>query len=468
MKKMVFLMLMSSLFLTAEETLTLPENMVVEMAVANNLTLKTQGLDLETRKRQMDTRYNVFYPDLKVNGALSRANTPKEFTMTPYSLMKNPLSNTGDISQDYMVIPGAPVPVFEADPWTMVLGLEASLFISPAMFDGVEALVKNYELGKISLEKATSELTRDIRKAFYTTILLEEQLNLLYDNYRTLNARYEQTKRNYQNGLVAELTVLQIQVSLENFKPQITSLENILETSHLNLKRLMGMDLSTPIALEGEIEPEFVDVSFEEALNLALKENVDLKLLEGNKDLLEIQKQAKIHESFYPVMGLQFSMGTMLNGPFEGDNWSDFPDNFVDDTGSLTLFVNIPLASWLPSSSARMKIQETEDVIEKLDLQKKMAIDGMEVQLVQAVTELNKSREIQKGLALTVELAEKSLRLTEDAYNAGSKELLEVENSENEYKKAKVELLNEKFKYLSALLDLEYMLNTELLKRGDK
>jgi outer membrane protein TolC len=42
-------------------------------------------------------------------------------------------------------------------------------------------------------------------------------------------------------------------------------------------------------------------------------------------------------------------------------------------------------------------------------------------------------------------------------------ELLDVRDAENQLNQAKLGLVNEKFNYLSGLLDLEYTLNTKLV-----
>jgi outer membrane protein TolC len=49
-----------------------------------------------------------------------------------------------------------------------------------------------------------------------------------------------------------------------------------------------------------------------------------------------------------------------------------------------------------------------------------------------------------------------------DAYKSGTKELLDVRDAESQMNQAELGLLNEKYTYLSALLDLEYAVNTKL------
>jgi outer membrane protein TolC len=78
------------------------------------------------------------------------------------------------------------------------------------------------------------------------------------------------------------------------------------------------------------------------------------------------------------------------------------------------------------------------------------------------VRSLEKARDSIDTLQLNVERARRAYQMAEEAYNAGSKELLEVQNAEIELKKARLEVLRERYNYIEALLDLEYALNTEI------
>ncbi|HCC37978.1 MAG TPA: TolC family protein, partial [Treponema sp.] len=58
--------------------------------------------------------------------------------------------------------------------------------------------------------------------------------------------------------------------------------------------------------------------------------------------------------------------------------------------------------------------------------------------------------------AQTVSLAERSYRLTEEAYRAGLQDLLQVQNAEQSLRQARVSMLEQQFNYLNGLIDLEY------------
>ena len=52
--------------------------------------------------------------------------------------------------------------------------------------------------------------------------------------------------------------------------------------------------------------------------------------------------------------------------------------------------------------------------------------------------------------------------MTLASYRNGTSELLDLRDAEDQLNQAKLGLANEKYNYLSGLLDLEYMLNTNL------
>ena len=78
------------------------------------------------------------------------------------------------------------------------------------------------------------------------------------------------------------------------------------------------------------------------------------------------------------------------------------------------------------------------------------------------VMQLNKSMEQLETLILNIDLAHEAYRLSQEAYDAGSKELLEVKDAERDLNTAKLEVLKEKYNYITGLLDLEYALNATL------
>ena len=62
------------------------------------------------------------------------------------------------------------------------------------------------------------------------------------------------------------------------------------------------------------------------------------------------------------------------------------------------------------------------------------------------------------ALEQTVNLAQRSYQLTEQAYRAGLQELLQVQNAEQSLRQARVQMHEQQFNYLNGLIDLEYLI----------
>jgi outer membrane protein TolC len=83
-------------------------------------------------------------------------------------------------------------------------------------------------------------------------------------------------------------------------------------------------------------------------------------------------------------------------------------------------------------------------------------INGTEIEIYNTVLALERTRISAQAQAQTVDLAERSYRLTEEAYRAGLQDYFQVQNSEQSLRQARVQMLEQQFNYLNGLIDLEY------------
>ena len=170
--------------------------------------------------------------------------------------------------------------------------------------------------------------------------------------------------------------------------------------------------------------------------------------------------------SLTPSLMLKFSVDPTFQKDAGKDNWfgdsTYMSDNWKQRSGMFMLGLSLPLDYYFPFSSKQMDIVNSGYQIKQTELALEQLKNGAEIEIKSLVMKLQKSIKSLKTLKLTEEVAEKAYRLAEVAYKAGSKELLEVQNSELELKKAKINLMTEEYNYTTALLDLEYALNIKL------
>jgi outer membrane protein TolC len=147
-----------------------------------------------------------------------------------------------------------------------------------------------------------------------------------------------------------------------------------------------------------------------------------------------------------------------LTSAFTQNPWKDswFDRDRWNQSGSLTFTLSYQLHSLLPWSADAQSIKNIEDNIRSLNINLAQAVRGAELEVYNTLLSLEKLRVTVEAQGYTVNLAERSYRLTEEAYRAGLTELLEVQNAELELRKARIGVLEKNFSYLQGLIDLEY------------
>lgn len=422
-----------------DSTVTLTEEEAVEYALESNLQIRSAAIEMGMKKRAEEYAWNRFVPTVQASGTLGRMNADQSTFMTtpPYSEI--------DLPQ-----------------WSVSGGLDFSLTLNLALYNGVRATQIDYQAGRISYEQARKQIVRDVRKSFYNLLLMQENRELMVENIDAAERRYEQALINYENGMVPELTVLSAQVAWENLKPQLKAMDLGYRQAVQGFKMTLGMDFDREIELEGSIDAEAVDVETDDLIDRYLTDRLDIQSMLVSIRSLENQLTATKLQVYTP----QLILGYNLDPTFDGDPWNDpwFGGDYEwnQRSGMFRATIALSLDGFLPFSQTQVGIRDLKDSIELSRIGLLQTIRGAEMEVDATVEQLKKSRDTMEALELNVNLARRAYEMAEEAYNAGSRELLEVENAEIDLKTAQVEVLKEKYNYLSALIDLEYQLNNDI------
>ena len=428
--------------LTQTKTLTIEE--AVSIAMQNNIQLSSTAIDLRTKERATGQAWNVFIPSVQATGTLARSNR----VSNPYaSLIK-------------MMNPSYEEPAAtEKDHWTAMTGLSMNLNLNLALFEGLKATRQNYESGRLTYEQARQETDANVRKAFYGILVQEESLRISKDKLATSEERLAQTKANYKNGIVPELSVLQTQLAVETQKPSIKESELNLEMAKNQFAFLIGLPVGTKLGLSGSIDPTISQFDADELVKKYLGNGYDIALLRMNGEMLRTQVRATRLQIFTPSVSLNQSWSPVLSAI--DDQWTD-SSNWTDSSGAFSVTVAFNLTNLLPFTSTGQSLAEQKDNVRKIDLAMKASLYNDELTIRNLVDRLDKSRSSIAAMELSASIAAKAYALTEQGYRAGTIEYLDLKDAENSLLQAKMGVLAEKFTYLSTVLDLEKILNAKL------
>lgn len=453
MKKIIivsilFLSVVSNIFAEkntkTQEPLTLTVEDAVSYAITNSKSLKSSEIDLEIKKRAKMYSWNVFLPSLSVSGTMSRSNE--------YSDMMDSIKSAINPSHK-------PLEPAEINHWKAVGNISAQLNFNLAMIQSMCASKANYEAGLISWEQTSKQTEMNIRKMFYALLLMEENLRIQNELLDSAKARWQQAEINYKNGLVPQLSALNAQVAYENKKPAILELTQSFKQQKDTFAFLLGIPYGREINLVGSIDTRFVKVDADELVQKYAKENLDVKALQKNIELLKISLNASRLSTFTPSLSVSYGFQ-----PVVAQIDSDWIDTYIDN-GSFSATVVIDVMKMMPFSANMQSIKDTKQNLAKAELGLSQLLQNTEIQIHTLVDKLNKSEASIKASQMNIKLAQKAYDMTVKAYNSGTQELLDVKDSENSLSQAKLGLLNEKLNYISALLDLENAINVKLVTK---
>lgn len=116
----------------------------------------------------------------------------------------------------------------------------------------------------------------------------------------------------------------------------------------------------------------------------------------------------------------------------------------------------------LPWSATQQQIKDLRQTLSKLEISMETLKENQKVEVRKAVDTLNQAREQIDAMGRTVEVAKRAYDMQSRSYRNGTTEFLDLKDTESSYNQAKLGLLSQKMSYITALLDLENTLNTEL------
>lgn len=432
----------------------------VQLALANNLGVEIQDIEVRKAKRLVDNAWTVFIPQVSATGTLSRANEVQDITgLTP------------------VPDPGAPAGTFNVAPfeeegnrWSLSTELSAGLSVNLQIIRNIQQTVQQYDIGVINLEDAKARLRRDVRKQFYELLSQQENIRITRESIETAQERFEQTQINFENGLVDEFTLLSSRVQLENLRPQLQQLELGYRSTLMGFKQTLGLDPAEPVELDGQIEADLISLEADALIRDYAESRYDIQLARQGITSAELALDAKRAER-YPTLSLRwFADPAFAGDPFEDPWFDDVENDWNQRGGALAISITQPLDPLLPFSRTQVEINNLKDDVQTARIQLQQARTGAEIEIRRLVDQLETSRTAIDVRRLNVERARRAFSLAQEAYDAGNRELLEVREAEDELQQAQVQLLDEQKNYVVALLDLVYALNAsidELRERSD-
>ena len=424
-QKILLLLLYTCLGFSAfAEPLLLTEEDAVNLAVRQNLSLQKSKIDLSSSQEKEQYSWNYLIPAITASAGLSRSEQLLN--------KSNP----------------------EGGSWGVTAGFDVTQSLNFSSFSARSSALLNMEYQNLSYESDLNTLKLNVRQEFYYLLAYKENLALQQKNLELAEKRYSQSSINFQNGLASKLDVLEARNSYESLRPDFTDAKTSYNTQLMSFNRLLGLDINQVVELKGSLEIVPLNLDADALIEANLSERLDVQsALKG----LEIQEaQLKSIKTAYQSPTL--SLGAKWTNA-QADISSDSAWN---DSAVFTIQMSFPISSYIKGSSEQLSISEAYMSVEKLEIQLQDTLENGAQEIRSLLMTLEGSKENIEITELGALLALENYEMVEAAFNAGAKELLDVEDAQNKLFSANLNLVLSRYSYMSGLLELENALNTPL------
>ena len=405
---------------------------LLQIALNTNHEIKKAKLDVESGSYRTKEVWASALPKVEGLGGLTH----------------NPLLQQSALPGEFFGQPGTTILVALGQKWNTNIGVSVSqVLLNQSVFAGLKAAKTSQDLYELQSSLTEEAVIEHITSAFYAILIQQKKLSVvdttIGNTQKTLNIAITQ----YENGLIKEVDVKRLKVTVSNLKSQRQQLQNELDILTNQLKLIAGIPIAETLTL-AKIE------SFEEKAALADNVNIsnrtEMAMLETKQKLLQIELQAT-KAGRYPTLS--------LNGNYSYQGLSDeFPYTAGDqanwfDVASIGLALRIPIFNGFSTSSkiqqskiANLKIQED---IALTTNQLNFAVTNAKNQMENSLITLNIQKE-------NVELAREVAASIKVNYNNGLASLNDLLSSETS-------LTESENNYLMAMLNYK-IAEIELIK----
>ena len=450
--KLLFLLLLPTLFAATQQRYELTVKEAVDLAFKNVISLKNAQLDYKIQEAQNRQILGQAYPQLSGNASanhylkLPAILFPDATSTAVYSILKNEgVTGTGG------PITKVPEPTLQQvsfqQPWNLQVGITLQqLLFQPDVFVGLQARQTALNLSRSAIEAAQENIKDSAYKRYYAILIAEKQLFFINESLRRLQKLYHDDSLMFVNGFAERLDLDKVQVQINNLTSTRNTVANAVDISKAALKLSLGVSQQDVVVLKDSLSTEIVkqgllDESFTYE-NLAV-----IRQLGYAKRLQELDvKRNQLGGLPTVALGANYT----LNG--QGQKFFTNSNTLYINSSYIGLTVNVPIFDGL---QRRYKIVQSQYNVEKVEnniTAVKQAIDFAQVANKAQVKNSLADLDIQdRNLAL----AEKVFNATQLKFQNGLGSSFEVLQSDTDFQQAQANYFNALYNAISAKISYQ-------------
>jgi outer membrane protein len=430
-----------------ERPLRLPD--CIEIALENNSTLRNAERRVEFAGADVTSAWSSVLP--RINSSISSGKYIQGARRMKTDVPRGMDPETGNVIYEQQVI---------TQDRTERNSYGARISLSQNIWDFGRS--SNTIRGAKAIEASSEYSYRDIRlavilnvkKAYYELLRAIKLVQVYKQAVDYAEEQVEEAKTRLDIGLASQAEVYQARVNLGNNKRDYITQQNLVQIARANLNSALGIDPSTPVeVVEDESETIFPEYTFDEALEIAIDKNQNIKALEMDvKSYYYNLASAKAR--YMPTIGGSISY-SRNNDQYERVFSTDLNEDF---TATIGVQLDLNIFNGFADKAAIQKARINFDTaMENLREAKRL----LTVDVKQYFLNLEAYRDFLQINKENIQAASENLRLQQERRRVGSGTELEVTQAQVELVSAQSAYVRAEYEAKIARAELETAMGME-------
>ncbi len=419
---------------TQTGTLDLTLEQAIEIALAENPTIRVADKEIELKKIADQEAWQALLPEVSATGSLSHTLMAAEMKF----------NMGGNVTK---------VKMGRDNTNTVAAGATLNLpLFAPAIYQNMKLTKEDIKVAREQARGSRLDLVNQVTKAYYSTLLAQDAAKVMDESYKISKDSFDVVNAKFQQGKVSEYDKISAEVQMRSMHSSLVSAQTGLTLACLQLKVLMGVTENIGITINDKLENYESTLALPKEETTLLENNSALRQFDLNKALLE--RTLKLQRTnFMPTLAFQ------LTGQYQSlynENWQLWNYDY-SPSASFALALTIPIfraSNWTGLRKTKLQLAELDD--QRIDTERKlnMAAESYRQNMASTIAQVSSNNE-------AVRQAAKAVTISEKRYEVGRGTILELNQSQVALTQAKLTYDQSIYDYLTNRADLDYTLGKE-------
>jgi outer membrane protein TolC len=295
-----------------------------------------------------------------------------------------------------------------------------------------------------SVRQTNQETVFNVKQAFLNYLVMREFVKVTEEASSLAEKTLANVKNMYEVGIASRLDLLRAEVRAANQKPPLIQARNSVKIAEAGLKTVLGLDVSQPVEIVGELTYRPVEVDPAASLSSALANRPELSLINYQKMISEEMRKIAVAGGLptVAVSGNYNYWGNYLK--FNSVSWENFY--------SFNLIISVPLFKGFQTPA---QVAEAQAAIREIEQTRKGLTDAIKFEVESSLLNLNQARETLLSQEKNIEQAVEGVRVADLNYSEGLATILDVAAAQIALSEARTNRLRAVYDYEIALAMLD-------------